>query len=273
MKQTKLKTIFICITIAATIVASAAASATMIDITWSGVFTVLDSNGAAVVNSSATANSWLGNRTDITGTMAIDLSTGGGAGTVTPFTLSGNQASFSGLAFQAIGDGFGNPGTLAFGNMIFNWDNAAIPVSLVWDFAGLYTTLQNNSTLPVTIIGQGAVPASNGIDQGNLPIGPAPMATTTWNTTTVCAPLNVGPFAGDSINIDITSMQVSAYMGWDPAHATPTPTNCVPSGGFPLIADTIGGSPIIAAVPVPAAVWLFSSGLLGFFGFMQRRMA
>ena len=32
-----------------------------------------------------------------------------------------------------------------------------------------------------------------------------------------------------------------------------------------------GNDPVLQAVPVPAAIWLFGSGLIGLFGFARRK--
>jgi len=93
-----------------------------------------------------------------------------------------------------------------------------------------------------------------------LPIGPSPVATTTFNTT----------------DLGVITVGVN------------------PSGTLPLTDDGIGGSPMKAGpfpgfnanfdfdnmtlisdgiIPVPAAVWLFSSGLLGLVGMARRKKA
>jgi hypothetical protein len=43
------------------------------------------------------------------------------------------------------------------------------------------------------------------------------------------------------------------------------------SNGSPLIADLTSGSVTVAAVPIPAAIWLFGSGLFGLLGLVRRR--
>jgi hypothetical protein len=117
----------------------------------------------------------------------------------------------------------------------------------------------------------GATPASeNGDGAFN---GGGILATTTWNTTSIAPPVALG----DN-----------------------------PSGTLPLIADTVGGSPMQigpfnganfnfdlmsvqvtgctdtdgtsyacapAAVPIPATAWLFGSGVLGLAGLARRRRA
>ncbi len=244
------------------------ASADTINVSWKGLFTMLDPSGTALMNTSLpyyNDKTWgYGLRTQISGTMSFDTATGSGSGTVVPFQFfNGNTslpATAVGISLQAIGNGAGGPGTLILGNMLFNWNgNNGIPVSIVLDGAGFFGA--GPYTVGQTISGVGATPASNGIKKGAYPIGPAPVATTTWNTTTV-------PGAG---------------MG------------SAVSGQLPLIADTIGGSPMIAgpftgynanfditsitvtsvvsAVPVPAAVWLFGSGLLGLVGIARRKKA
>lgn len=267
MKSALKKTV-LCVALAGTLGGVATqAAADVINVSFNGLFTMLDPSGTALQNTSYPYYgdpTWsYGYRSQISGTMSFDTSTGAGSGTVVPFQFfNGNTslpATATGISLQAIGDGFGNPGTLVLGNMLFNWNgNNGIPVSIVMDGAGFFGS--GPYSVGQVITGVGALPASNGIKKGSLPIGPAPFVTTTWNTTTV-------PGAGMGSAI---------------------------SGQLPLIADTIGGSPMIAGpftgynanfdvtsitvtsietavVPVPAAVWLFGSGLLGLVGIARRK--
>ena len=258
------------------------AAADSIDMNYSGAFTMLTSLGAPLLNTetqNATAPFYNG-RTPITGTMTFNLDNFTGSGTVNSFSFfSGGAATATTVTFTAIGDGFGNPGTLVLGNMGFNWSgNAGIPLSIVLDAQGLFGALTNGFTVPAsvnnvsvsqTLSGSGALAATEtttfGTTMNNytIPLGPSPIVSTTFNTT------NIG----------------SPTLG----------TN--PSGTLPLTDDGIGGSPFQQAVPfngfngnfdittihisavnimtteipVPAAVWLFGSGLIGLVGVARRR--
>jgi len=148
-----------------------------------------------------------------------------------------------------------------------------------------------------------------GSNAGYLSLGPTPIATTEWNTTASAAclaiagcgfegpgltagttggvavsgvldlvtdtatntneytfgdgvgiggnPMAAGPFGGFNANFDITDLKMTAV---DPA------------GSIPVVGSVFQNSPPpVAAVPVPAAVWLFGSGLMGLVGVARRR--
>jgi hypothetical protein len=154
--------------------------------------------------------------------------------------------------------------------MGFTWiHNVGIPISIVWDATGLFGALASGISVSQTITG-GTFAATENFDFDSntsptrtkfLPIGAGPIVTTTWNTSTI----------------------------------PPGTAGTNPSGTLPLIADSIGGSPIPGGsyigyntnidilsmhvmappyppdVPIPAAVWLFGSGLLGLAGVARRR--
>ncbi|MDA8364873.1 MAG: VPLPA-CTERM sorting domain-containing protein [Gammaproteobacteria bacterium] len=288
----------LCLAMTAALGASAAASASTINFSFNGLFTMLSSTGAAFANTSAASNSWSGNRTDITGTMSFNTTTGSGTGTVTPFAFfnGSSDAVAQSINFQSIGNGNCTstgcqPGTLVLGNMLFNWSgNNGIPVSIVLDASGLFTAMNTPGFGVGTTINQSSagdvLPASNYMTTGakhqfTWQIGAVPIATTTWNTTLIGAactgtngascsgrnpsgglpliadtavpanytvaqtgiggnPMIAGPFPGDNANFDITSMTVTSITGVQP-------------------------------VPVPAAVWLLGSGLLGLVGVARRK--
>jgi hypothetical protein len=270
---------------------STSANADLVAGSWSGVFTMIGAGGTFTLNGDAAGNSTGGNRTFITGGLTFDTATGAGSGTVTPFSFFGSGVAIATtITFQAIGDGFGNPGPLVLGNMGFNWNgNNGIPVSIVMDATGFFGNVAGGLTVSQTLTGGtfGALGASDNTDTivgaggTTYPIGPTLMATTIHNTTAIGTPVlgtnpsgtlplvtdtvvdgtngDVGiggspmptaPFPGFNANFDITSMHV---------------TQCTDTG-----TGTDACAPP-AAVPVPAAVWLFGSGLLGLVGIARRK--
>jgi hypothetical protein len=307
MKKTLINT-----AIAAALVTSVpAAFGTTMEFSWTGNFTMLDSGGAALSNSSITTKGANTYQTPVTGTMAFDTSTGAGTATLVPFDFynGSSPAEAVGINMQAIGDGMGGAGTLVMGNMLFNWNgNNGIPVSIVMDAAGFFNAtnaMWSDGTLDQTdVAGIGAVPASDGTyinaTWGYLGVGPVPMATTEWNVSrsSTCGtgagncmgvgtsgvlplvadthsngneyaqgdgvgvggvPMWDGPFTGFNANFDITSLTMTNP---DAGYTIAPNCNFDPSGNL------CGGTP---TVPVPAAVWLFGSGLLGLVGVARRK--
>jgi hypothetical protein len=236
---------------------SAPANAVVMDFSWEGLFTIVNASGAPTQNTSYPYYgdpTWgYGKRTQISGTASFDTDTGAGTATVNPFEFfDSGPAVAHDISMQAIGDGMGGQGSLIAGKMLFDWnDNNDINVGIILDASGLFGAMQGGLAVGDVITGVGAVPATDGM-KGNLPIGPAPMATTTFDTEyhndgayisgddgIGGSPMDNGPFIGFSANFDMTSMEVTGIT------APP--------------------------VPVPAAVWLFGSGLLGLVGVARRR--
>jgi hypothetical protein len=275
------------------------ANADMVAGTWSGVFTMLGAGGTFTDNPDSPGGAWSGHRSDITGTLTFDTATGAGTGTVVPFSFFGSGVAIATtITFQAIGDGMGGPGALVLGNMGFNWNgNNGIPVSIVMDASGFFGNAAFGLSVSQTLTGGtfGALGASDntetdidGMPGGTtFPIGPTLMGTTIHNTTAIGtpalgtnpsgtlplvtdtvvdstngdtgiggSPMPTAPFPGFNANFDITSMHV---------------TSCVETGDNPGPNPTAGCAGGPPAVPVPAAVWLFGSGLLGLAGIARRK--
>ena len=277
--------------------ASSVATAAVNSFDWTGQFTMLDGGGSALANTSIPAKGNNQFQTPISGTMSFDTVSGAGTATLVPFDFfSGTlPAEAVGIEMQSIGDGMGGPGTLVLGNMLFNWNGTnGIPVSLVLDASGFFTNGATSAipasdgtyvgaTVPGTVTGPGGY-------AGYLGLGPLPMATTAWNTTNSIAcdtnvpdcsgvspsgllpmildtasnpndfvpntggtiggnPMQAGPFSGSNANFDVQTL---------------TFTSSDPNG-------SIGPFDPGPEIPVPAAVWLFGSGLLGLVGVARRR--
>ena len=210
-------------------------SAANIGFNVSGWFTMINAAGdGALVNGDASGNEYYGNRTAVTGTMTFDTATNSGTMALQPFSFFGSgDAAATNITFEDI-DGPGGASTLMVGNMGFDWNNnIGIPVSIAWDGDGLLDAINQGLAVGDTIAATGAdfacdanvscaTPATDdflfnfGKFSYTLPIGASPVATTTFNTT------------------DIGTIELG--------------TN--PSGTIPLIADSIGGSPMKAG-PFP----------------------
>jgi len=248
-----------------------ASQAAIINMDYTGAFTMLGATGKVVANDAATAYwdpTWnYGTRTTINGTMSFDTDTMGGTGTVEPFDFfaGSGQAVASGVTMQAIGGG------LILGNMAFDWNGSSITTNIVLDGSGLFAAL-GAGLPPVGAVLDGAYCAGTGAcataasdvaitaKNGMPAIGPAPIATSTYNVagstgfgTTLGqlslgtddgiggSPMDNGPFTDFNANFDITSVTVTSV--------------------------------VTSPVPVPAAVWLFGSGLIGLAGVARRRKA
>ncbi len=276
------------------------ASADVVTFNWNGLFTMLTPLGAVMNNPNFYTNSYAGDRSEITGTMTFDTATGAGSGTLNDFSFFDSVAQAYGINMQAIGDGAGNPGSLVLVNMSFNWStNTGIPVSLVLDAAGMFGTMMSgplsvgqviNSTAPGSLYA-----ASEGVKKGSLAMGVLPIVTTTWNTTTVPGttfgtnPSGTLPLIADNAlvtgyDVDpatagyqscvdqdtvVAGNQCALGIGSNPMATAPFPNY---NANFDITSMTVT-SITPAAVPVPAAVWLFGSGLLGLVGIARRKKA
>jgi hypothetical protein len=186
-------------------------------------------------------------RTPISGSLVLDDVSGTGSASIDYFDFfSSGTPVFHDIVLHATGDGAGGPGTLIiFSSLLDYKGNNNMAMELVWDAAGLYGAAPYSAGQVIS--GVGALPASDGILSGNYPIGPVPLATTTYDTDGSVitgndgiggSPYDNGPFPGFSTNFDLTSITITA---------------------------------VVPQVPVPAAAWLFGSGLLGLLGVAQRR--
>lgn len=277
------------------------ASADIITMSWSGYFHMLAPDGGVFANTSIStkANQF---ETPITGTMTLDTVSGAGTTSVSSFEWLSNSipATFQTMQLQSIGS------NLILGNGLWNWGGSTnIPLSIVWDASGLINSLPliyaNGYGVNGTVIsGVGVRSAVDGSFVGSagahvypfddysgyMDLGPVPMATTKWNTTPLC-----------------TAVTNSTCLNTNPSGAVPLVADNAPNlydynplylGGDGSASDGIAGSPMIAGpfwtynasidiasmsvimysaspVPVPAAAWLFGSGLIGLVTMARRK--
>ena len=236
-----------------------------------------------------TAHGWYGYRTPVSGTLSFDTSTGAGVGTINPWMFFGDvpgsgpgttEASYpQGITFQAID----TMGTIV-GSMLFSWNGLGHSVSIVLDGSGLFSNLtalvSGGST--TTLTGVGALSATENTNFGNpitpvyVPLGPVPIATKTLNTGAGCDALtlatqvNAYTIVTNMTNVGVcTTGMVDDGIGGDPMTSSAI-------DGYNQIYDITAIQfdsfvPTPAAVPVPAAVWLFGSGLFGLVAAARRR--
>lgn len=220
------------------------ASATIYTFDWEGVFTMLDSTGAALGNTSLTVKGANQFQTPISGTLTYDDATHTGSMTINSFDFfSGTAPAVASGIVMSDTDGAG-PGTLLLGNMLFDWNgNNGIPVSIAWDAAGLLSYLAGTPTVADIVSGIGAEPASDGTYTnatfGYLALGATPVATTEWNTT-LAAGCAAGADSNYSNNVGGGCMTVN------PSGALPLVTDLAVNGAEYAMGDGvgIGGNPM-----------------------------
>jgi hypothetical protein len=278
--------------------AAAPVNAAIIDASWTGYFTMLkgDGNVFANVASGAYTSTYYGYRTPITGTFSFNTTTGAGSATVAGFSFGlGGIALASSITMQAIGDGNCTssgcgPGSLVLGNMGFTWGpNTAIAVSIVLDAAGFFgASMAPGFGTSTSIDNVGVFAASEdsrfpsfrtGI---GYPMGLMPMATVDFNTTfsgntsgcswSACNPSGTLPLVTDTV---ADTAEDTAVLGGDKTGVGGSPMLSGPFPGYNanFDVDTIHITSVTpdVVVPVPAAVWLFGSGLLGLVGIARRK--
>jgi hypothetical protein len=214
--------------------------------------------------------------------MAIDFSTSSGTGTINPFFWLGETAGsgpgthvarFQNFSFNM--DTVGN----IIGTMLLSWNGGGHALSIVMDASGLLAGL--GSLLPggptTSVSGVGALPASNDINFGTaksplyLPLGPTPIATRSLNALGCEAQLLATQVNAWSImptgNIANCDLSQDDGIGGSPAVST-----AFQDFNFNFDVTSIHLESMVASpIPLPAAVWLFGSGLLGLIGLARRK--
>ena len=246
------------------------ASAAIFEFHFTGQYTLLGPDGSYV------------DQQAIDSTLTYDDSSGAGFSaemTIADFNTFGAAATIYNMSLQRQVDT-----NFIIGNMLIDWNsNIGIPLSVVWDATGLFNAidygLQAGDIISGTNLKRGgfvvadvnsATPASDGTIGGNygMPLnqGPAPLAVTTWNTATVCTP-----------GVDCIGNAVSGGWPFTDDGVSGSPMIDGPFLGMNVNFDIGSGNSLtvlsVSSVPVPAAVWLFGSGLLGLIGVARRKAA
>ena len=239
-------------------IASTTASASQINMSFEGLFSLGNASGVIQQNSEGdTADS--GYRTTVTGTGSFDTASGAGSAEIDAFSFfGGGLASATNTSFQAIGDGIGGPGPYVAGEMGFNWNgNLGIPVTLVLDASGFFGSIQaegSSWTVGADCVGCATSDTADwvivipSVGTFSGAIGAVPMAMTNFNTAGTTLG-NLFPLVDDGVAG--SPMTTAPFLGFN--------------------ADFDFGTINASAVPVPAAVWLFGSGLIGLVGVARRR--
>lgn len=268
-------------------------STTIYEFGMSGNFSWLDSNGA-ILSNTGMAKGVNGFLTPVSGTLVLEMTSGvvsGGGLSIAPFWFLGNSPGedydLHDSSIVGIGDGMGGSGPLLLGNMLFDWNgNSNIPLSIVWDASGVLGAIGSGISVGGIVSGVGASPSVDGTYSsptfGYIAQGPTPLATTDWNITPLCSTASPGD---------------GSCLGANPSGSLPLIADIAPNANrYDLSTSTyedllgdgtgIGGNPMIDGpftglnfnfdintltlqsviivdnvVPIPAALWLFGSGL------------
>jgi hypothetical protein len=242
-----------------------------------------------------TSHGWNGLRTPVSGTMAFDVTNNAGVGTVNDFFFFGDTSGSGtgthvaralGITFQAI-DTFGT----IVGTMLFSWNGGGHSVSIVLDGSGMFSQLGTaNNPGPAfidfmtngpttTIAGVGALPATDGLNFGSaktpvfLPLGPSPIATKTINAigcegTPIATQTNAYTIVTNFANLGTCDLSTDDGIGGSPMVSSAFGDH---NANFDIVSVHLDNYIATPQVPVPAAVWLFGSGLLGLVGIARRK--
>jgi hypothetical protein len=245
---------------------STSVSADVITFAFTGKYTLVDPTGVVMDQQS------------ISSTLTYDSSSGSGTSpalTINNFDTFGHTASIYSISLEAVS------GTnYMVGNMLADWNiNFGVPISMIWDATGLNNAINFGLVVGDVISGtdlirdsnvifdvSSATPASDGLSflSGTLNQGPAPLAVTTLNTTMLCSP-----------GVDCIGNQLSGgYTSTDDGIAG-SPMIDGPFTGLNVNFDIGSGHSLtvlsVTSVPLPGAVWLLGSGLLGLIGISRRK--
>lgn len=280
MKKSGLKTTIVA-AMGAGFVASPTAQAAVTSYDFNAVLTKLASQGSATYPNAGRPIPIIKGtdqyQSHLTGTLMFDTTSGTGTAVFEPFQFDHySLAEITDYTMQAIGDGVGGTGTLMLTNFLVDaYLVTDMPVSMIHDAAGF---LAGELTAGGV---NSAMPASDGTifenfytdgSTGRFSLGPAPIATTAWNTTN-----DAGCFFENCLGVAASGALPLIFDD-----ESNTFDNTANTGG------AVGGSPVqdgryitqnvnldftsMTVVPIPASVWLFGSGILGLIGIARKKV-
>lgn len=254
--------------------------ASIISFHFTGRLTVMNSIGSVITGGDGDgvgSADPFGMQAPIESTFTYDTTAGIGSGDliISPLTYFGLDTQFRSISMNRI------EGTnLVLGNMLVDFGpSIGLPVSLVWDGSGLLNAIDYGLQAGDVISGtnlkragdpdynvNSAVPASDGYGYDPFIInqGPAPLATTTLNTTTLCTP-----------GLDCIGNAITGGLSFFDDGIAGSPQIDGPFPSMQVSIDIGSGNSLtvlsVSTVPVPPAVWLFGSGLVGLIGIARRK--
>ena len=231
--------------------AATMAHADTITFGFTGRLVVADASGGILVNNNLTY-------TPIAASLEFDTETGIGSSALS-MTMSdpflGVPATFHDISI--------NPGSapnLLEGNVMVDWNGTYnMPLHVEWDASGLYNAIAEGLQVGDTISG------TNLIRNGEI-IADVGSATPYSDLLQPLSPMF--PFVADALQGPAPLAATSGSLGL--AAGTPFPGI---RGYFDIgSGNSLHVTGYAAAVPVPAAVWLFGSGILALAGLARRKV-
>ena len=267
---------------AALLLATSASQADILTFDIGGLFTMVNPAGDLLVNGDSSEAD--GYQTVISGTMTFDTLTGQGSSVINSFDFfGGGPALPHDITMQAIGAGDGvNPGYLVAGNMLFDWNgNNDIAVEIVMDAGGFFTSGLVDAAGAYT----GAFAIGDALTLGPAAVGNASVGICTYDHptygclgTTNDSPAFITTIDGNpnsTENVTILNGAGDVVFSGN-RHTDGLSGIAMDNGPFPgfnanFDIHSMTLTSVTSAVPVPAAVWLFGSGLVGLAGIARRR--